>query len=437
MRSSSDIDDSRFDMTRRSRFLLATTALALLLVAGSLHWASRPQRLTGALLDRIGGSLGLEITASGANEYTLRDNPRLVVRDLVARQPGAAQSILRANRVELSLPWSTIRARGAVLEATRLELDDPQFDLQALQRWQATRPPTVAPRIPTLTKGVAIRRGRLVDSGWSLEAVDVDLPALHPGRPVYAGVDGRVHAGSILIPFDLALRLSKPAGNAAAEARGSVEIRASDWRLPMRLRASGQLHLDAQPSRIDALEIGADARHVGVDNEVPFVLGLAGSLRFADGVTLVPAGVALRGEDAIPTLDAGGRIEWRDELALRLEGALAHWPDAWPALPAPLGRPRTTVPFDLAYRGASDFSGLTSLQMHHDQTRVDADFNLPDVLAWLDADATGTPLPPIEGRLQTPRLEIAGATLEGVHIEIENPGATEPPESNTAANRER
>lgn len=422
-------------MTRRHGILLGTLALALLLVAGSLHWASRPQRLTGALLDRVGTSLGLEITASGVSEYTLRGDPRLVVRGLVARQPDASVPVLRVERIELSLPWSTIHARGAVLDATRLELDEPQLDLAALQRWQAARPPTDVARTPTLTKGLAIRHGRLVGSGWSFEAVGIDLPALHPGRPVRADVEGRVHAGSLRIPLDLAVELSRPAADAAIDARGNVEIRASEWQLPMRLHASAQLRLDARPSRIDALKLGAAARYVSAETNAPFVLGLAGSLRFADGVALVPAGVALRSAGPIPMLDASGRIEWHDELALRLEGALARWPDAWPALPAPIDRPRTSVPFELAYRGAPDFSGPASLQMRHGETFADADFRLPDVLAWLEVDTSGTPLPPVEGRLQTPRLEIAGATLEGVHIEIGNANAAEASDTDAAHER--
>lgn len=423
-------------MTRRSRFLLAFAA-AVLLIVGSLHWASRPQRLTGALLGRIGDALGLEITASGSSEYTLRGDPRLVIRGLVARQPGAPEPILRVGRVELSLPWSTIRARGAVLEAIRLELDDPQLDLAALQRWQATRPPAEAPRIPTLTRGFTVRRGRLVGTGWSLDSLDIDLPMLHPDRPVRADIEGRLDTGSIRAPFDLALSASAPSGEASVDVRGTVEIRAPEWRLPMRLHASGRLHLDAEPTRIDMFKLGADARYIAADGEAPFVIGLAGSLRFADGVALVPAGIALRSAGAIPTLDAGGRIEWRDALAVELEGALARWPDAWPALPAPIGRPQTPLPFDLAYRGAPDFSGATSLQLRHDETLVDARFRLPDVLAWLDADVAGTPLPPIEGHLRTPKLEIAGATLEGVHIEIEEAELTDPSAQNTDAHRER
>lgn len=410
-------------MARKHRVLLAALAIALLLVAGSLHWASRPQRLTGALLDRIGDSLGLEIVASGVGEYTLRGDPRLVVRDLVVRQPDAVEPILRADRVELSLPWSTIRARGAVLDATRLELDGPQLDLRALQRWQAARPPSEAPRVPRLTKGLTVRRGRIVGPGWRLDDIGIDLRALHPERPVRAEIEGRLDAGPTRIPFDLALSMSAPAADAAVDARGTVEVRAADWRLPMRLHASGQLRLDAATPRIDALRLGADARYLGAQTDVPFVLGVAGSLQFADGgVALAPAGIALRGAGAVPALDAGGRIGWRDGLALDFDGTLARWPQAWPALPDPVGRPRTPVPFELGYRGAADFSGVTSLRARHGATFADARFHLPDVLAWLDAGATATPLPPLEGRMRMPSLEIAGATLEGVEIEFEDAG---------------
>jgi hypothetical protein len=410
-------------MTRRATMVFAVVAAGLLLVAGLLHRASRPQPLTALLLDRIGAPLGLEITADGASEYTLRGDPRLVVRSLVVRQPGTAAPILRAGRAALSLPWSTIRARGAVLEAIRLELDDPHLDLSALRRWQATRPPTGAARIPSLTKGLAVRRGRLTGTGWSIDALGIDVPALHPHRPVHADVEGRVRTGRVRVPFDLALSIASPAATAAIDARGTAELVTGNWRLPMRLQASARLRLDAEPARIDALRLGADAQYVAVDTHVPFVLGVAGSLRFAEGATLAPAGIALRGTGAIPTLDANGRIAWRDGLALELDGTLARWPRTWPALPEPLGRPGTPLPFDLAYRGAPDLSGPASLQLRHRAASVDARFRLTDVLAWFDAADTGSALPPVEARVQAPRLEVAGATLEGVEIELDDDGA--------------
>ena len=38
--------------------------------------------------------------------------------------------------------------------------------------------------------------------------------------------------------------------------------------------------------------------------------------------------------------------------------------------------------------------------------------------------ATGSLLPPLQGSLSTPRLEIAGATLEGVEVGLDDPGIT-------------
>ena len=97
----------------------------------------------------------------------------LLLRDVVAREPGAATPLLRADRIYLSLPWSTIRARGSDLTVKRIELDRPQLDLPALQRWLATRPPSEK-RFPTLTDGLRITDGAIAndddsDSGWRID----------------------------------------------------------------------------------------------------------------------------------------------------------------------------------------------------------------------------------------------------------------------------
>ncbi|MFC0678940.1 hypothetical protein ACFFGH_13930 [Lysobacter korlensis] len=410
-------------MSRRRRLLLVVAVL-LVLLAGAVHWASRPQRLTGALVDRIGNALGLEINASGISEYRLRGGPRLVVRDLVARQPGASDPLLSARRIALSLPWSTVQARGGDLTADRVEIDGPVLDLQALRRWQATRPPSGEIRVPTLTDGLQVRSGQLVGDGWRVRDIALDLPRLHPQRPVRGNLEGRIETDALRVPFDLAIALSQPARDASAEARGTVAVQSRDWQLPMQVQAAGQLRLDARVPGIDGLKLGADAQHRSGSSTTPFVFGLAGNLRFAQaGVSLQPAGVALRGTGAVPQLDAGGRIEWKSGLGLDLQGALARWPQAWPALPAPIGKPQTPVPFALAYNGPGDLSGATSLQLEHRATTIDTDFRLPLILDWLEHRDQGSPLPPLTGRMQTPEMQIAGATLEGVEIEIEAPDA--------------
>ena len=97
---------------RRWARIAGAIAVLLLLLALALRVALQPEHVTGLVLGQLGKALGLEITASGPGEYRLGGSPVLVVRGVVAREPGAKTAILRAERVLLSLPWSTIRSRG-------------------------------------------------------------------------------------------------------------------------------------------------------------------------------------------------------------------------------------------------------------------------------------------------------------------------------------
>ena len=66
--------------------------------------------------------------------------------------------------------------------------------------------------------------------------------------------------------------------------------------------------------------------------------------------------------------------------------------------------------------------------MRRDDTALDARFHLPAVLDWIDAGAGGSPLPPLQGTLRTPRIDIAGAKLEGVEIELDDPAIPSQPQ---------
>ncbi|KGM57591.1 hypothetical protein N799_05925 [Lysobacter arseniciresistens ZS79] len=392
-----------------------------MLLALALTWLVQPPRVAGLVLDRTGAALGLEISASGISEYTLRGNPTLVVRDLVARQPGADTPVLRAGRVLLSLPWSTLRSRGAELTVDHVELDAPRLDLAALQRWRESRPPSGEVRIPTLTGGLEVTRGEVLGDGWSVDRIALQLPSLHPDRTVAGRIGGRFRNGDTTVPFDLQAVLTAPSMDAALGASGIATVVTPQWRLPMRTTFSGRLHDGDDALGLDGFRLGADAQRVADGRELPFVFGLAGPVRYRDGrFTVAPLGVALRGpgQGPVPDLDGLGRFAWDGGLSLGLEGTLAGWPQAWPSLPPPLDRADAPLPFALDYSGPASLSGPARLNLQRGVTAFDARFRLPDVLAWVDRIDTGTPLPPLDGTFSTPRLEIAGATLEGVEIEF-------------------
>ena len=421
----------QFPSRRTTRLAVALLALGLLILL-ALRFALDPQRATGFLLTRIGNAMGLEISATGVAEYRLRGTPTLVLRDVIAREPGAAMALLRADRIFLSLPWSTLRARGAVLVATRIELDAPALDLPALQHWLATRPPSEK-RLPTLEEGLRIRDGSIHNDDWDIDGIQVELPLLAPEAPLHARLRGRYLDPPLAIPVDLNVAIVRPAAliestSTGFAAAGTIVVqRGSDWRLPATVRLSGPLALGDDELRITPARLGAVATYEAGATRLPFSLGIHGPLLFDEAVWLLaPANVVLHGRDdpdteLVPALDARGNLALGRRLVLRLHGELATWPAAWPALPEPLASSRSRLPFALDYTGSPDLTGITALRLRRDAADFDARFRIQDVQAWMVRDATN-PLPPLEGSVRAPRLDIAGARLEGVEIEIDEPG---------------
>lgn len=394
--------------------------ILLLLLSLLATWLLQPKQLVPLILDRAGKSLGLEITADGNAEARLRGEPQLIVRRLVAREPGAKKTILRAERVLLALPWSTLRNGGKDAVIERIELDAPVLDVPALQAWLAKRPPSEETKIPTLTDGLRIVDGRIDNDDWRIEGVTLALPSLHAQKPVEARVQGRYVDASTAIPFDLAVALTKPANDAGVAVFGPLTIERGDWRLAATIQFSGPLHQRGNELAVVPAKLGVSARYESGDTRLPFSLGLHGPLRF-DQTTwvLAPVGVALRGESPMPDFDAHGALALGRRLVIELDGALPQWPDAWPALPAPVSNSTSPLPFALRYTGQPDLSDIAGLQVKRDATAFDGRFRLYDVLGWIDQSG-GSPLPPLDGHLRSPQLDISGATLEGVEITLDD-----------------
>lgn len=400
--------------------ILAALLLCLVLLIG---WLLQPQRAGRLLLSLAGDALALEIRAQGI-DYRLRGTPQLVLEDVAARRPGDASALLRARRVFVSLPWRTLRTRGTDLTVQRIELDAPVLDIPALQRWLATRPAGGETRIPVLTDGLRVRDGRIDNDDWHIDGIAIDLPALHPQRLLRMRVRGRYVDPPISMPADLAIAIAhpqrlldgKPSGVAGV---GAVTVADADWRVPAQVFLAGPLRLGKDSALMKPAKLGIAARYLSGATSAPFRLGLHGPMAFNNATwRFVPVTVVLDGDGLVPDARARGSLSVGRNLRLHLDGALAGWPESWPALPPPLSASTSPLPFALDYRGALAFSDPASLSLRRDATALDARFRLPDVLAWLDAGSTGSPLPPLAGTLSTPRVELDGATLEGVEIEL-------------------
>ncbi|RYG14082.1 MAG: hypothetical protein EON92_03365 [Burkholderiales bacterium] len=413
-------------MSQRRGIALLVVAASLLSGLLFLRWLLDPAYLVPKVLAMAGNALGLEITASGTGDYRLRGTPQLTARNLVVREPGSAAILLRAARLQVSLPWSTLRFRGAELSIHRVDLDAPSLDVAALQRWLAKRPPGPT-RIPALTRGVGITGGRVAGEGWGIDKLDIDVPALAANAPLRAHVRGQARTGTTRFPLDVHATLTSPASGAGLGVVGILAIENPDWKFPSDFQLSAKLRTK-QGLRLQNAVLASRSRLSYGSNEFPVVLGIATTLRIdGDAVHLAPLGLATIGAGAMPTLTSGGDFSADGALRFALTGELASWPNSWPALPLPAGSAASPLPFRISYQGPADLSGLVTLDIRYDRTEFEGRFRLPQVMDWIDAGATGSPVPPLRGTVRTPLLEVSGATLEGVEIDVDDADVPDAP----------
>lgn len=377
------------DAPRKRRWPLYLAVVAVFL-AMAAWWVDRqlePTRLTATVLARAGAALGLEFTIDGTPEYALRPEPRLLLPGLTVRQPGAAAPLLTAGRAEISLPWDTITG-GDSLVITRIALERPVLSLAALADWQATRPE--APfELPTLTDGLHVERGSVVGSDWRVAALRLDLPELRGGKPARLSADGVFTQGNTTVDFDITAGLPTAALASDFEFAGKGRLRGDGLDVPWTLAADGRFDASGESTQLDI------------------------------------AALALASASPVPDLDAKGRASFGDTTTFNLQGTIKQWPEGWPVLPAPMSASTSPLAYTASYDGAADFSAPVSLVVVRDETRFAGRLVVDEITAWVDAP-DAAPLPPMVGTMSTPSLEISGATLEGVNIQIEEDAPAEP-----------
>ncbi|HEV2621315.1 MAG TPA: AsmA family protein [Frateuria sp.] len=174
-------------MTRRLR--LALLGLAGVLAAGlvallvTVYLLLQPDRFT-AMLQQQAQAAGLELSLASPASPTLFPRPALELQGLTLTAQGASMPILLAASGRLALPWRTLFGGPTVI--SRLEIDAPRVDLDALQAWLSGMPPRPAnapPNIPRIDTGVRIARGTLVRGNQLLlRDFSLDAGSLLSGR---------------------------------------------------------------------------------------------------------------------------------------------------------------------------------------------------------------------------------------------------------------
>jgi AsmA protein len=215
-----------FARVLRLSLITIASLLAALVVAAllSLYLLLQPDRFTN-MLQQQANAAGLELTLSSPASPTLFPHPALELEGITLTARGASMPILLAASGRMALPWRTLFGGSKVI--SRLQINDPRVDLDALQAWVSSLPPTPADeplQVPRIATGIHIRGGSVVHgdnqllSDASLDAgklepdqvFRIDMSANEPGgTPMRVQLSAVPHADAGALQLkDIALRVS-------------------------------------------------------------------------------------------------------------------------------------------------------------------------------------------------------------------------------------
>lgn len=355
-------------LPHRLRLLLIACAgivLAIMLaLLAALYLLLQPDRFT-AMLQAQAHEAGLELSVSSPASPSLFPRPALELEGLTLNARGADTPILLAVRGRLALPWRTLFGGSTVI--SRLQIESPRVDLDALQSWLAGLPPRPAGepmQIPRIDAGVRISGGSVV-SGDQLLLSDVALDAgiLAPDRPFPLDLSAKEPDGT---PLQLHLSAT-PHMDADTLLLQSIALRLSQGsKLTLRLNGTAHWHGAANAS----LELSGKLEHTD-----------AGS--YDTRLTLTPA---TQHDPLLLALKLDGKDNHID---MRLPPlALVNW---WAQLNNAQG-PRLTVP---PGSGQADIARIDSGNVHIEGLRLQAGDAVP-------ASAGSAPSPAAPAKIAPP-----------------------------------
>lgn len=252
---------SRAPASRRPRrrwLLLAIPLLLLVAMASGLRLLLQPERMGALIVEQAQTATGLQFLVAEPARLGLWPNLHLELVGLEVRAASAGASLLRAGRVDLSLPVSVLWAEHP--EIGRIDLLAPDLDLDAVGRWLqggAESGPPAALTLPEFATSARASEGRLRLGKLQLEDMELQLDPIREGQPLrldlrasvvsegdsrplalILGATPRQHLEGIRLE-SFTLRLGQP----NALGHGLELIGEIDLFLPQRLRLDLQLSL--------------------------------------------------------------------------------------------------------------------------------------------------------------------------------------------------
>lgn len=308
---------------RKRRRWIWLVLLALLALGGwiAVRTMLQPERLSEFLLQQARAATGLEITLAQPADVGFWPDLHLVLTGLSARAPGNNKLILRSERVEVVLPWSTLR--GETFALRELRLASMELDANALFAWIDSRAelgPPAPLRLPRLEAGLFLSDSVIRHDDQALSELDLELSRLREGQPSTAAMSAVLTGPERRLPFNVNLEFTPH--------QDGSEIRFEPIALVWRETAQSEPWLRS---------------------------------------------------------DGGIALDHPRSLRVDLANALPRWPADWPALPFPADESDQEVTISFDYQGTPQWQGAARLRLSRADESIVASLKLGDVLAWMSA----------------------------------------------------
>ena len=176
-----NIHQSTFGHGRKRRLARIAAVLLLLLIGGGLlavRYYAQPERVAALLGAQARARLGLELEFRPPARYALWPRLHLELDEVQLRLPADSTPLLALERLDVSLPWSSLRDSRLVIQ--QLDLTRPRLELSALQRWLDSPGEAATPDLAIhlrISDGTLLRESKPLLQGFHFDGA-IDALAL-------------------------------------------------------------------------------------------------------------------------------------------------------------------------------------------------------------------------------------------------------------------
>jgi len=162
------------EVRRRRRRWIALAVVVALLGVGALivRHLARPEAMTAMLVGNARSQLGAELVLSESGRFGFMPDLHLTLANPSLKETPQSIAFLSADAADVVVPWAVLWSDRYDIQS--IDLVKPRLDLDALNAWLASRPPSAPP--PDIRFSLRAKDAVVIAGGKVIaEHVDLDF----------------------------------------------------------------------------------------------------------------------------------------------------------------------------------------------------------------------------------------------------------------------